>query len=129
MSVPEIAPPEPVLDPSVYAPTAKPKPPLTEEELANLKKPKVMIVGAGIGGLTLGILLQKGGVPFEIYERAKEVKLLGSALLLGSNLTTLLKQLGIYEEFQAIGKPIVQTNLYNENLELQFSKTLDFRGK
>ncbi|KFH63684.1 hypothetical protein MVEG_10377 [Podila verticillata NRRL 6337] len=129
MSVPEIAPPEPVLDPSVYAPTAKPKPPLTEEELANLKKPKVMIVGAGIGGLTLGILLKKGGIPFEIYERAKEVKSLGSGLLLGSNLTTLLKQLGIYEEFHAIGKPVVQTNLYNENIELQFSKTYDFRGK
>lgn len=41
-------------------------------------KPKVLIVGAGIGGLTLGILLLKAGVPFEIYERTKEeVKQLG----------------------------------------------------
>lgn len=77
MSAFEIAPAEPVFDPSVYDSTAKPKPPLTEEELANLEKPKVLIIGAGIGGLTLGILLMKGGIPFEIYERAKEVKPLG----------------------------------------------------
>lgn len=57
--------------------TAIPKPPLTSEERENLKKPKVLIVGAGIGGLTLGNLLQKGGIPYLIVERAKEVKPLG----------------------------------------------------
>lgn len=56
---------------------ATPKPRLTEEERANRKKPKVLIVGAGIGGLMLAILLKKGGIPFLIFERAKEVKPLG----------------------------------------------------
>ncbi|KAG0082793.1 hypothetical protein BGZ92_011391, partial [Podila epicladia] len=102
MSTIEIAPVESMSDPKVYMSTAKQRPPLTLEELANMEKPKVLIVGAGIGGLTLGLLLKKGGVPFEIYERAKEVRPLGSAMLLGSNVTTLLQQLGIYEEFQAI---------------------------
>lgn len=41
------------------------------------KKPKVLIVGAGLGGLLLGILLMKGGVEFEIVERAREVKPIG----------------------------------------------------
>lgn len=41
------------------------------------KKPKVLIVGAGLGGLFLGILLLKGGVDFEIIERAREVKPIG----------------------------------------------------
>lgn len=57
--------------------TAIPKPRLTPEERAHLKRPKVLIVGAGIGGLTLGILLQKGGIDYQIFERAKEVKPLG----------------------------------------------------
>lgn len=41
------------------------------------KKPKVLIVGGGLGGLFLGILLMKGGVDFEIIERAREVKPIG----------------------------------------------------
>ncbi|KAF9302944.1 hypothetical protein BGZ74_004600, partial [Mortierella antarctica] len=53
---------------------AIPKPRLTDEERVNLKKPRVLIVGAGIGGLMLAILLQKGGIPVQIFERAKEVK-------------------------------------------------------
>ncbi|KAH7056121.1 hypothetical protein BKA57DRAFT_500473 [Linnemannia elongata] len=38
------------------------------------KRPKVLIVGAGLAGLTLGMLLHKADIPFEIYERAAEIK-------------------------------------------------------
>ncbi|KAG0325425.1 hypothetical protein BG004_003224 [Podila humilis] len=104
--------------PKRYSATAKTKPALTEEEWANMKKPKVLIVGAGIGGLMLGQLLQKGGVPFEIFERAKEVKPLGSALSLGSNVYTLFQQLGIQEEFVQIGKPSIGfTGYYNDKMQ------------
>lgn len=41
------------------------------------KHPKVLIVGAGLGGLTLGMILQKTDIPYEIIERASEVKHLG----------------------------------------------------
>lgn len=41
------------------------------------KRPKVLVVGAGLGGMTLGTLLHKAGIPFDIYERASEVKPLG----------------------------------------------------
>lgn len=53
------------------------KPRLTPEEREELKKPKVMIVGAGIGGVTLALLLLKANIPFSLFERAKEVKPLG----------------------------------------------------
>lgn len=39
--------------------------------------PKVLIVGAGLGGVTLAILLEKAGVPYEVFERAAAVKPLG----------------------------------------------------
>ena len=45
--------------------------------LSDGKNPHVMIVGAGIAGLFLAILLDRAGIPYEIYERAKEVKPLG----------------------------------------------------
>ncbi|KAG0356215.1 hypothetical protein BG005_004875, partial [Podila minutissima] len=43
----------------LYRSTAKPRVPLILEEEVDAKKPKVLISGAGIGGLTLGLLLQK----------------------------------------------------------------------
>ena len=45
-------------------------------------KPRVIIVGAGIGGLVLAILMEKASIPYEILERATEVKMLGNLLCL-----------------------------------------------
>ena len=36
------------------------------------KSPKVIIIGAGIGGLFTGILLDKAGIAYDIYERTDE---------------------------------------------------------
>lgn len=41
------------------------------------KNPHVLIVGAGLGGLMLAILLDKAGIPYEIFERTREVRPLG----------------------------------------------------
>lgn len=46
-----------------------------------LKRPKVIIVGAGLGGVVLGALLEKAGVDFDVYERAPIVKPLGIVLI------------------------------------------------
>lgn len=43
------------------------------------KVPKVMIVGAGLGGLTLAILLERmGDVEYEIFERSSTLKPYGN---------------------------------------------------
>ena len=44
---------------------------------ANPPVPEVIIVGAGLSGLLLGILLDRAKIPFNIYERALQVKPLG----------------------------------------------------
>jgi len=41
------------------------------------EKPKVLIVGAGIGGVCLALLLEKAGVPYLVFERASEIMFLG----------------------------------------------------
>jgi 2-polyprenyl-6-methoxyphenol hydroxylase-like FAD-dependent oxidoreductase len=41
-------------------------------------KPTVLIVGAGLGGLMLGALLERQGVLYTILERAAAVKPLGT---------------------------------------------------
>ncbi|KAF9280202.1 hypothetical protein BGZ74_002653, partial [Mortierella antarctica] len=101
----------------VYKSTAKPRAPLTAEDWANMKKHKVLIVGAGIGGLMLANLLQKGNIPFDIYERANEVKPLGSAMTLGCNVWNVMAQLGLREEFKSIGIPLKSLEIFNENLQ------------
>jgi 2-polyprenyl-6-methoxyphenol hydroxylase-like FAD-dependent oxidoreductase len=45
------------------------------------KPPHVLICGAGLAGLFLGILLERANIPYDIYERAPEVKPLGNLSL------------------------------------------------
>lgn len=54
-------------------------------------KAKVLIVGAGIAGLTLGILLHKANIPFEIFERCYEIRPIGMNCLLFTHLSALIK--------------------------------------
>jgi heterodisulfide reductase subunit A-like polyferredoxin len=49
--------------------------------LAN-KRPLVIIIGAGIAGLSLAMLLEKTDIPYLIFERAAAVKPLGKDLSL-----------------------------------------------
>ncbi|KAF9932217.1 hypothetical protein BGZ67_004859 [Mortierella alpina] len=94
-------------------PAAKPSP-----------KPRVIIVGAGIGGVTLAILLERAGIPYNVYERAAEIKPFGSALTLGPNVAPFLKQIGIYDEIVSKAKKRTSIDVFNENRELSF--VMDF---
>ncbi|KAF8942271.1 hypothetical protein BGZ47_006654, partial [Haplosporangium gracile] len=97
-----------------------------ERSLMYAKRPKILIVGAGLGGLTLGMLLHKAGIPFEIYERASVVKPLGSAMFFNSTTAPLFKQCGIYDEFLSIGKYLSGADMCTEERKLAFR--LDFAG-
>ncbi|KAF9961493.1 hypothetical protein BGZ70_008267 [Mortierella alpina] len=90
----------------------------------NPTKARVIIVGAGIGGLTLAALLERAGIEYQIFERAAMVKPLGSALSIGSNVMPLFKQLGILDEILANAKPFSFSTGYNEQREA--TRTLDY---
>lgn len=59
-----------------YSQPVKPRP-LTPGEIDALSRPKVIIAGGGLSGLTLAILLKQANIPFVVLERAKEIKPLG----------------------------------------------------
>ncbi|KAF8947876.1 hypothetical protein BGZ47_007544 [Haplosporangium gracile] len=88
-------------------------------------KPTVLIVGGGLGGLLLGTLFEKSGVPYTIFERAAIVKPLGAALAVGPTLLPIFQQIGIYDDIVAAGKLLTHTRAYKESLEI--IKATDYR--
>ncbi|MGB3264671.1 MAG: FAD-dependent urate hydroxylase HpxO [Microcoleus sp.] len=64
---------------------------------------KVVIIGAGIGGLTAGIALQQAGYQVEIYDRVKELRPAGAGISLWSNGVKVLNRLGLGEKMAKIG--------------------------
>ncbi|KAF9334057.1 hypothetical protein BG006_002769 [Podila minutissima] len=90
-------------------------------------RPKVLIVGAGLGGITLGILLELAGVPYDIYERSACATPMGSSIALGCNVRRIFEQIGVWEEFVKLSKPTFAMNISNQQREriCQF----DFRGQ
>ena len=66
---------------------------------------KVMVAGAGIGGLTAAIALRRGGVEVAVFERAAELEAVGAGLLLAANAQKALAKLGLAEAVARLGTP------------------------
>jgi len=63
---------------------------------------KVLIVGAGIGGLTAALALLRRGLDVEVYEQAAELKEVGAGLQLSANGTRVFYELGVGERLKAL---------------------------
>lgn len=68
-----------------------------------MDKLKVVVIGAGIGGLTSGIALSQAGYEVEIYDRVKEMRPVGAGISLWSNGVKVLNRLGLGEKMAQIG--------------------------
>lgn len=64
---------------------------------------KVVIIGAGIGGLTAGIALRQRGYQVEIYDKVSELRPAGAAISLWSNGVKVLNWLGLGDALARIG--------------------------
>jgi salicylate hydroxylase len=60
-------------------------------------KPPVVIIGAGVGGLTLALLLRQRGIVAEVLEQSAELREVGAAVGLAANATRVLYHLGLGE--------------------------------
>jgi len=67
---------------------------------------EVIIVGAGIGGLTLGLALQRARIPCLIFESVPEIRAIGVGINLLPHATKELAALGLE---QALGSVAIQT--------------------
>ncbi len=64
---------------------------------------KIIIIGAGIGGLAAGIGLKQAGFEVEIYDRVKELRPVGAGISLWSNGVKVLNRLGLGQPMAQIG--------------------------
>ncbi|MEB3189617.1 MAG: FAD-dependent urate hydroxylase HpxO [Snowella sp.] len=64
---------------------------------------KVVIIGAGIGGLTAGIALKQVGYTVEIYDKASELRPVGAGISLWSNGVKILNRLGLGNAIARLG--------------------------
>lgn len=82
----------------------------------------ISIIGAGIGGLTLGNILKQHGLDFTIYESAPEIKPVGSGIMMAINAMQIFDILGLKEKIEKAGNKIHGISITDEKLKL-ISKT------
>jgi salicylate hydroxylase len=63
---------------------------------------RVLIAGAGIGGLTAALALLRRGIDVDVYEQAAELREVGAGLQLSANGTRVLDALGVAAPLQAL---------------------------
>ncbi len=76
---------------------------------------KIMIIGAGIGGLTAAIALQRRGISVKVYENTPEFKPLGAGLILAANAMKALEVIGISEPVLQAGKLLQQGSILSQD--------------
>ena len=59
---------------------------------------RVAIIGAGIGGLSLGLALQERGIQADVFEQAPELTEIGAAIALSANSIREFTRLGLVDE-------------------------------
>lgn len=78
---------------------------------------KVVIVGAGMGGLATGIALRQAGYEVEIYDRVSQLRPAGAAISLWSNGVKVLNRLGLGKEIAHYGGQMNRMAYYSHSGE------------
>lgn len=89
----------------------------------------VLIAGAGIAGLSMGLTLHQLGIPFRIFERVGDIRPLGVGINIQPNAVRELFDLGLKDRLDAIGVRTRQYGFYTKTgLEIWVEPRGQFAG-
>lgn len=89
------------------------------------QKTQIIIIGGGLGGLTLAIILQRLDIQCIVLERSESFKLAGAGISLAPNALRVLDQLGLYDEIKKEGQRLNKMLVHYNDTHW---RTLDFTG-
>lgn len=72
---------------------------------------RILVIGAGIGGLTTAIALRRQGHGALVLERVRQLQEVGAGLTLWPNAMRALRQLGIADAVAAVGSPVFSSDI------------------
>jgi 2-polyprenyl-6-methoxyphenol hydroxylase-like FAD-dependent oxidoreductase len=72
---------------------------------------RVIIIGGGIGGITTALALQQTGFVVTVFERAHELREVGSGLPLWTNALRALRKLGLTDTIAELGQSVSAAHL------------------
>src|SRR5438309_10726688 len=84
----------------------------------------VIIVGAGIGGLTLGLALHAAGIPCRIFESAAEIRPIGVGINLLPHATKELAALGLEGDLAKVAIATQDATFFNRFGQLLYREPL-----
>ena len=71
-----------------------------------MQRKRIIIIGAGIGGLTTALALQRRGFKPVIYERVPAVREIGAGVIIAPNARRALRDLQIDQALEAISSAV-----------------------
>jgi 2-polyprenyl-6-methoxyphenol hydroxylase-like FAD-dependent oxidoreductase len=80
--------------------------------------PKIAIIGAGIGGLTLAVALKRRGLRATVYEAAPKMEAIGAGIWLGANAMKVMERLELAPQLNAAGVPLTKIELADQSTML-----------
>src|SRR6266850_580404 len=85
---------------------------------------EVVIVGGGIGGLTLALTLDKAGIPSRVFESSPEIKPIGVGINLLPHATKELARLGLDKDLARVAVETREAVFFNRFGQLIYRKQL-----
>lgn len=86
---------------------------------------KTLVIGGGIGGLTVAVALQEQGIEAHVYEAADALRPVGAGIWVPTNALQALARLGLSEAVGAHGIPLAAIQLLTK--EGQLLETIDLQ--